>query len=59
MLNFGVPIPPPPLRLVSSRMQWACLRLADRLLGSSPFLTYTEITPEAARHGRPVSRPAA
>jgi hypothetical protein len=47
-LNFGVRVPPPPLRRVSSRAWWACLRLWTRLLGGSPFLVHTRLTPRAA-----------
>ena len=59
MLNFGVMTGGRPLRPVSSRARWACLRLATRLLGSSPFLRHTRLTPEAAPRRPSASRPAA
>jgi len=45
MLNFGIIPDQPPVRPVSSRLIWACLRAYTRVLGESPWLRCTSITP--------------
>jgi hypothetical protein len=44
MLNLGVPTSEWPIRQVSSRIVWVCLRFGTVLLGSSPFLKSTNMT---------------
>ena len=46
-LNFGVPINPLPLSLVSSKPFWELLRFTNGLRGESSFLQHTKITPKA------------
>ena len=46
-LYFGLAPDRPPIRPVSSRVVWFCLRVFTRILGESPFLRSTNITPQA------------
>ena len=45
MLNFGTPTDGVSLTAVSSRVHWTSIRVLTRLLGGSPFLRYTRLTP--------------
>jgi len=49
MLNYGVPLSEWPVKAVSSRVVWECLRLLTWALGRSPFLNSTSM-PTTAEH---------
>lgn len=51
MLNFGVTTEQLPMRRVSSRLFWGCLRAYTRLVGESPWLRSINIAPRAVTLG--------
>lgn len=55
MLNYGVPLTEWPVRAVSSRFVWECLRLLTWALGSSAFLNSTSMPTTSDTQGEPTA----
>lgn len=50
-LNFGVRQGPMKVTVVDSKIRWLLVRLINRLMGESPFLRETKMTPSAEQNG--------